>query len=334
MGYDDLTTEEVLEQLIPKKEDQEIVTSFEAIGHIAHMNLNEECIPYKHIIGQVILEKNKHIKTVINKIGEIDNTFRTFKMEVVAGIDDMNTEVKESGCRFRFNFSEVYWNSRLGTEHKRLVELFKPGEVIVDMFAGVGPFAIPAAKSGCIVYANDLNPRSYHYLQINAQLNKCTKNMFCFNMDGRDFIRHLIQEKNHNTIPKQVDHVIMNLPASAVQFLDVFVNLFEEGSYLKLPVVHCYGFSKKTEDVTADMIEQVQKILNQNIENAVVSQVRLVSPKKWMTRISFTLPHTLVKNTSAIEIITPTQIPDTTNNEDQESSSEPKTKRRKIEEKI
>ena len=90
----------------------------------------------------------------------------------------------------------MYWNSRLEAEHRRLVEQFKAGEVIADVMAGIGPFAIPAAQLGnqvnrilvhistvllcgkpspgrqVQVYANDLNPRSYHYLRENIKLNR------------------------------------------------------------------------------------------------------------------------------------------------------------------
>jgi hypothetical protein len=54
------------QRLLPEGVD--IPGSFESIGHIAHLNLRDEHLPYKHIIGQVILDKNPAIKTVINKV--------------------------------------------------------------------------------------------------------------------------------------------------------------------------------------------------------------------------------------------------------------------------
>jgi hypothetical protein len=78
----------------------------------------------------------------------------------------------EAGCEFTFDFRRVYWNSRLQTEHDRLVSLFAPCDVIADVFAGVGPFAIPAARKGCAVWANDLNPASYEFLRKNVVKNR------------------------------------------------------------------------------------------------------------------------------------------------------------------
>lgn len=65
----------------------------------------------------------------------------------------------------------MYWNSRLQTEHNRLVSLLSPEDVLADVFAGVGPFALPVAKKGCGVFANDLNPESYKYLTKNIDVN-------------------------------------------------------------------------------------------------------------------------------------------------------------------
>jgi tRNA (guanine37-N1)-methyltransferase len=91
------------------------------------------------------------------------------------------------------------------------------------MFAGVGPFAIPAARNaGCVVHANDLNPRSYHYLKQNATLNKVENLVHCYNLDAREFVRKLLREGIENGKPVDVSQVIMNLPASAVEFLGMF----------------------------------------------------------------------------------------------------------------
>lgn len=84
----------------------------------------------------------------------------------------MDVEITEGGCIFAFNYAKVYWNSRLETEHRRLVSLFKPGEVVCDVMAGIGPFAVPAGKRGVFVWANDMNPESFRYLETAIQKNK------------------------------------------------------------------------------------------------------------------------------------------------------------------
>ena len=54
-----------MQKLLP--EGCEVPTSFEGVGHIAHLNIRDELLPYKHVIGQVILDKNSSIRTVVNK---------------------------------------------------------------------------------------------------------------------------------------------------------------------------------------------------------------------------------------------------------------------------
>jgi tRNA (guanine37-N1)-methyltransferase len=155
------------------------------------MNLNEEHLPYKELIGQVILEKNKpRITLVVNKLNSIESEFRTFEFEVIAAAaastqyesgtavssEQYQVIVSESNCSFQFKFGEVYWNSKLQKEHDRILTQFvdkTKREVVVDLFAGIGPFSIPAAKyHNATVYANDLNPKSYEYLKSNIKLNK------------------------------------------------------------------------------------------------------------------------------------------------------------------
>lgn len=81
MSYENFATDEVLKRLLPNL--VEIPSSFEQAGHIAHLNLRDEALPHKHLIAQVILDKNPSIKTVVNKVGSIETEFRTFPMEVI-----------------------------------------------------------------------------------------------------------------------------------------------------------------------------------------------------------------------------------------------------------
>ncbi|CEP19727.1 hypothetical protein [Parasitella parasitica] len=298
LNYDFWTAEQIFHAVMPE-DSTDIPASFTQVGHIAHMNLREHYYPWKRLIGQVILDKNKKITTVVNKTNNIDTTFRFFKMEILAGKDDMIAQVKESGCKFKFDFSKVYWNSRLHTEHDRLVQLFKPKEYVCDVFAGVGPFALPAAKKGSIVYANDLNPSSYEYMKENIAANKITSGIFPYNMDGRAFIRQAVKDLQATSANewKTFDHFVMNLPATAIEFLDVFrglyydqKDLFNANPRAKLPMIHCHCFTKST-DALQDISERVGQIMGSKPDpsKSSVHWVRNVAPKKDMYCISFPL---------------------------------------------
>ncbi|RLN59647.1 hypothetical protein BBJ29_002216 [Phytophthora kernoviae] len=285
LDYSYFAVDQVLSELLPK--DMDIPSSFETVGHIAHLNLRDNQLPYKNIIGQVILDKNAQIRTVVNKTDNIETQFRTFPMEVLAGDDDLNVEVHESKATFRFNYAEVYWNSRLQQEHLRIIRQIKPRDVVCDMMCGIGPFAIPLALNGCKVYANDLNPRSFHYLKENIALNKVDKLITPYNQDGREFLAELLSEK------KQFTQVLMNLPAIALEFLDAFPGQFDhwEGD---LPYIHCYCFSN-ADDVKKDVKERAEKIMGGelNPETTSFHLVRDVAPKKVMVCISFQLPESI-----------------------------------------
>lgn len=128
----------------------------------------------------MLVDKNPHIRTVINKTDIVgtESAFRTFGYEVLAGPADLAVEVRENGCVFAFDYGKVYWNSKLEGEHSRLVDLFRPGEVVADVMAGIGPFAVPAGKKGVFVWANDMNPDSFHYLNEAVARNKVRRQSY------------------------------------------------------------------------------------------------------------------------------------------------------------
>jgi tRNA (guanine37-N1)-methyltransferase len=81
-----------------------IPSSFEVVGHIAHLNLFPCHEKYKKIIGQVLLDKNPLIKTVVNKCEKLENVYRNPTLELLAGRPDFVADQKEGGCVFKVDF--------------------------------------------------------------------------------------------------------------------------------------------------------------------------------------------------------------------------------------
>ena len=148
-------------------------------------------------------------------------------------------------------------------------------------------------ERGCIVYANDLNPESYKALNHNIDINKVRQKIHSYNIDGRDFLRTIFSlgpktdmASNDNAVLK-VDHVIMNLPAIAIDFLDVFSSIACH-KFNGNMMIHCYCFSKK-DNPFKDAEDRVQRMLGNKAQEYNVHLVRNVAPKKVMMCVSFKL---------------------------------------------
>lgn len=346
LDYSFWKADDILHAVLPEHLINEVPTGFAQAGHIAHFNLRNEFKEYGPLIGQVILDKNLKIETVVDKLDSIDTKFRTFKMKVLAGRDDFIVEQNESGCKFRFDFSSVYWNLRLSTEHDRLISQFQPGEVVGDVFAGVGPFAVPAGRKNALVLANDLNPESYKYLRENIKLNNVEDFVKPGNLDGREFIRNspsMILEWANNVgkiekrktikrrkvdsetkktttvktvelsnieIPKFITNYVMNLPDSALTFLDEFVGLYTRNKEVetiarndpnfKLPIINVHCFEKFSADEPEPSLDDLHRRIHSRItkfidypapfEDFHFHLVRKVAPTKPMFCVTFQLP--------------------------------------------
>uniref|UniRef100_A0A182Q688 tRNA (guanine(37)-N1)-methyltransferase n=1 Tax=Anopheles farauti TaxID=69004 RepID=A0A182Q688_9DIPT len=306
--YDNWKYDEIFKAVLPA--DKEALSSFSKIGHIVHLNLKEHLLPYKELIGEVMRDKIADCRTVVNKSLSIDNTYRNFQMELLCGEPDYKVTVKENGCQFEFDFSKVYWNPRLSTEHEKITKILHKNDVLYDLYAGVGPFTVPAARKGCKVLANDLNPDSYQALVRNCALNKVSKNVSCHNKDAVDFIKEDVRRELLTTCTDENFHgdvhITMNLPAMAVEHLIHFPGLLkgEDIVLQKRPLVHVYCFAKGVDDKKQIARELVEQWLGSEMGDELkeIAFVRNVAPNKDMMRVSFYLTGDLLLGSTVVHV--------------------------------
>lgn len=242
----------------------EIRGSFDIIGDVVILEIPEDSENYKYLIGEAALKFTKR-KAVFRKKSEIKGIIRTRELEHIAGEDISETIHQEFGCRLMLNVKTVYFSPRLATERKRVADSVKDGEIIVDMFAGVGPFPVLIAKNHDVkIYAIDINPEAYKYMQENIELNKVQNKVFPILGD----VKEVLEEKDI-----KADRIIMNLPGTAFEFLDSAISSLRDGG-----IIHYYEFSEGFEKP----IERLEKAAYpRKVEILDKRKVRSKSPGKW-----------------------------------------------------
>jgi tRNA (guanine37-N1)-methyltransferase len=244
------------------------------VGDIAIVEIPPELGDHKKIVGEAILKAHKQTSTVLAKSGAVEGVYRIRDFEVIVGVKKTVTVYREYGCVYRVDVAKAYFSPRLSTEHNRVASQVTEGETVVDLFAGVGPFAILIAKKhkNVRVYAVDVNPDAVSLLKRNVAVNRVEKQVVSVLGDARQVVRGQLSGK--------ADRVIMNLPETALKFVDVACEALKpEGG-----IMHYYGFVKASDPLEAAKVRLTEAVSqnNRQVKNFLLAKtVREVAPYTW-----------------------------------------------------
>lgn len=150
-------------------------SKWEKVGEVLILRLAAELQKDREVICQeyaLILG----CKSVLEDRGGISGQHRVPLVRKVWGAEDTVTTHHENGVRYRLDPAQVMFSSGNMAERIRMGQVVRPGETVVDLFAGIGYFTLPMAVHGrpARVYACEINPVAYRFLCQNLVLNHVT----------------------------------------------------------------------------------------------------------------------------------------------------------------
>jgi tRNA (guanine37-N1)-methyltransferase len=190
-----------------------------------------------------IMKRHKNVRSVLQKLSERKDTYRLYPCRLLIG--DKNTEVvhKEHGYLIKVDPQKVYFSPRESTERQRITDLVKPGEKILVMFSGAGPYALAIGKRhpDCKITCIEINLKGFEYSEKNVRLNKLHN------------IKNICSDVLYVRDIDKFDRIIMPLVERAIEYLDVAFLHSKKGA-----IIHLYGLSNEKENFK-DLEERVKE---------------------------------------------------------------------------
>jgi len=191
-----------------------IYKSYDIIGDIAVIRVPEPLQQQSEIIAEAVMQTHKRVRSVWHQVGPVSGDLRLRELEWVAGERRSETIHREHGCAFKVDLRSCYFSPRLSYERIRIARQVQSGEVIVNMFAGVGCYSIIIAKhsKASKIFSIDINPVAVQYMQENVELNKVKERVLPLEGDAK----RIVEER----LRRVANRVLMPLPERAYEYLD------------------------------------------------------------------------------------------------------------------
>ena len=112
------------------------------------------------------------------RMGEVSGDFRESGVEMLLGDDDWVVR-RESGVDYGYPMTRCMFSAGNVNERRRMGEVASEGEVVVDLYAGIGYYTLPAlVHGGSTAHACEWNPEAVKALRWGLEANgvgdRCT----------------------------------------------------------------------------------------------------------------------------------------------------------------
>lgn len=191
----------------PEEIRQAMPRGYDVIGSVAIIRIDPELSEWAREAGEALLAGVPNAETAAIDWG-VEGQVRARNLAVVAGTPSLVTEQTENGCRLLVDVETCYYSPRLAGERARVASQVDADERVLDMYCGVGPYAVLIARQqGARVLGLEINPRATELARENAIRNKVPDLVDVVQGDAPRLTRGM---------PPVFDRVIMNLPHTAV----------------------------------------------------------------------------------------------------------------------
>lgn len=190
------------------------------LGDVIVVKIHPALQPVQAQIGQALLDCYPRCRTVLRDFG-IEGQLRRPIRKIIAG-DRTETVHRENSVLFRLDASKVMFSAGNLKERIRMSRL-GGGELVVDMFAGIGYFSLPMAVHSRPrrLIAIELNPVAYSYLCQNILLNHV-----------QEIVEPVLGDCADKTPEGTADRVVMGFVGTTNRYLQKGIEALRPGGCL------------------------------------------------------------------------------------------------------
>ncbi|MEM2990913.1 MAG: class I SAM-dependent methyltransferase family protein [Halobacteria archaeon] len=251
---------------LPEEELKLLPKRWQVLGSIIIVKIPRELEHRKKEIGEAFSKLYPRCKTVLNDKG-VRGKFREPDVEIIVG-SETETIHLENKCKFKLDAAKLIFSPGNLAERLRMSKLGR-GEVVVDMFAGIGYFSIPMAvhSKPKKIYAIELNPVAFHYLKQNIALNKV-----------EEIVEPLLGDCSKVTPKNIADRVIMGYVHETHAYLKPAIEALKPSGFLHY---HEAVPEALLETRPRERIRQAAEALGKKAEIIEQRRIKKYSPGVW-----------------------------------------------------